>query len=248
MEEMKSRYIKILIGFIVMMLLSTFTIKNHVKNISKARETAEVLQVLNAEAQTKSLEPQESNIKQVRIAEEPRQETVVADEVAVGESSDEQNYNLRKEGLKKMAEGDIDNAILYLEEAFEKGDVDFKKANAEYLIQCYEQKGYVPGVISVYDRLLAIAEDDSEKIDINNRLAEYFMKIGNKKQASEYYETKYKLTNSIDDLILVADVLEEIGEKDRLNALIQDHIIKFPQDKEVLSRYIKSTDFENSQE
>ncbi len=248
MEEMKSRYIKILIGFIVMMLLSTFTIKNHVKNISKARETAEVLQVLNAETQTENIESRESNIKQVRIAEEPRQETTVADEVVIGENSNEQNYNLRKEGLKKMAEGDIDNAILYLEEAFEKGDVNFKKANAEYLIQCYEQKGYVPGVISVYDRLLAIAEGDSEKIDINNKLAEYFMKTGSKKQASEYYEANYRLTNSIDDLILVANVLEEIGEKDKLNVLIQNHIAEFPQDKETLKRYIKSTDFENSQE
>ena len=37
MEEMKSKYVRILIGFIILMVISTFTIKNHVKNVSNVK-------------------------------------------------------------------------------------------------------------------------------------------------------------------------------------------------------------------
>ncbi len=252
MEELKLKYIRILIGFIVLLSLSSITIKSHVKNITKAKQAAKEIQELNMETQKiaeQAIQETNPEIKQVRIAQEPVTEPELQEEIYSQEGTAQLNNEFEKEGLRKMGEGDYDNAILYFEEAFEKSNTEDKKRVANYLVQCYEQKGEMSGIISVYDRLLLHIQDDNEKIVINNKLASCFMKMGNKEQALKYYEDIYAIDSSKENFIFIGDILIELNDKDKLLAYVQDHLMRYPQDEEFLKKYI---DFinpdENSQE
>ena len=256
MEELKLKYIRILIGFIIVIVLSSVTIKNQIKNITKTKEFVQTLEELDNEAKKEEIIRQnfDTNIPQVRIAQEVSENIVNTEEDALNNDyvkyDDSQNNNeFEKEGLKKMGEGDYDSAILYLEQAFEKGSIDAKKRTANYLVQCYEQKGEITGIVSVYDRLISYIQDDKEKIEINNKLAFYFIKMGNKEQALRYYEDNYALDNSKENLILIGDILIELGDRDKLSSYVQSHLMSSPQDEEFLKKYIDFISLDkNSQE
>ena len=248
MEEMKSRYVRILIGFIILMVISTFTIKNHVKNVSNVKQTQEVLQAIDAAsnnvAETSS---NTSEIQQVRIAQEPSQETP-DDANASDDMTQGQNNEFEKEGLRKMGEGNLDDAIMYLEKAFDKGDIEAKKSAANYLVQCYEQKGEIAGIINVYDRLLQNVENDVERMEINNKLAGYFLQMGNKEQALSYYEDNYNLNPTSENFTIVADILLEANNKDKLSDYIRDYMSRYPDDQTTLSKYLEWINSQNNQE
>lgn len=268
MEELSLRYTKILIGFLIVMSLSTVTIKNHIKSVTNARKTAQAMLDMEeavqrqAEMQNTNVAKQEPSIRQVRIADKQPQEDIQQqsqEQVQQPQETQQVEQNVQniqqppreklyeKEGLKRMAQGDIDNAILYLEYGFKIGDNEFKKSTSKYLIQCYEQKGDIAGLINTYNRLLEVEEDVYEKRNINEKLADYFIQSGNKEQALSYYEQNYALTNSSSDLTRVCDMLMELNQKEKMRNYLYDYLARNPQDGELFKKYTDFLISENTQ-
>ena len=268
MEELSLRYAKLLIGFVIVMALSTVTIKNHIKTVTKAKKQAEIMLSLEeaAEKQAQSNKRgavNEKGIRQVMVVDDPvetqnsaypqyeqnatqfQYEQNVENSYSAQTQTQENMYE--KEGIRKMAEGDLDNAVLYLEKAYEQGDIEAKKSALKYLAQCYEQKGDVAGLINTYNRMLEFIDDPYERRNINEKLANYFIQSGNKERALKYYEENYAVNKSSSDLIKVCDILMELNDKERMKSYLYERIAQYPQDRQIFQRYIDWIKAENAQ-
>ncbi len=250
MEELSLKYAKILIVFIIVIAVSSITVKNHIKTITDAKKKAEVLKVINKELEKQALEeqqaPSEENIKQVKIAEESQ--TTTEQNYNNTQSQDIRANNFESKGIRYMAEGNYDEAIYNFEQAFEIGSLELKRNVFRSLADCYRQKNDISGVINTYNKMLPYLQDAREINEINSKLATSYIEIGDKEQALARYEANYSMGQSVYDLINVADLLVELNYIDKLRDYIQTHITNFPQDEQTLQKYTDIINSENIQQ
>jgi len=238
MEEMSLKYAKIIVGFVIAVAISTFTLKNHIKSVTQAKQTTEVMQnMVNAVQNQTAENPEQTQeaveIKQVQYApENPEMQ-----QEATLETSESENL-YRREGLKKIGENDLDGAILIFEKIMSNENDSEKLASYKFLVHCYEQKGDSAGLINTYIRILPLIQDENEKKEVNEKLANAFLQVGNKEQALKCYEDNYAISHSVSDIIKIGDILMETGEKERLQTYIDNHLAMFPNDSYMLQKYI----------
>lgn len=249
MEEMSLKYVKIIVGFVIVISLSTFTLKNHLKSVTNAKKTAEVIQNLDETAQKEmmqALQNQENpEIKQVQVSpeasaiqqQETSQRELTEEEKAAIEASMNRRSQYEEEGLRKMGEGDLDSAILNFEKVLEEGDEKSKPRVSKYLAQCYEQKGDIPGMINTYNRILPMMQNPYEKREINEKLANCFLRVGNNEQALKYYEENYSMTPMASDIVNIGEILMQTGDREKMKSYLDIHLSQFPDDSAMLQKY-----------
>ena len=246
MEQTSLKYVKALVGFTIVIAVAAFSIKGHMKRITEAKKTVEVMQTLDSKQQQEVLNAlngenlsNNSETKQVQVAEEPQEVVSEEQEAAQFPVVNEDDASIDEQrGLKFLNEGDIESAIASFEKAIQNGNEKTKISSSKYLAQCYEQKGDIAGMINTYNNVAGLIHNPYEKREVNDKLAECFIKTGNKEQALTYYEENYRISHLAPDLLNVCEILMEMNDKSRMQGYLDEHLARVPSDKENFQRYI----------
>ena len=249
MEQASLKYVKMLVGFTVIMAISAFSINGHIKRINEAKLAAEAMSKLDESQQQQVMNalngaPQDENaIRQLQVADEMQQqeninrEPTPEEQAAIEESMNRKDLD-EQQGLKYMGEGNLDMAILSFEKAIENGDTKTKIDTSKYLAQCYEQKGDLAGMINTYNQILPLVQDQYEKRELNEKIADCFIKSGNKEQALKYYEENYRMLQMPPDLVNICELLMENNDKTTMQGYLDEHLARFPNDRDMFTKYL----------